>query len=257
MDTLNKIYNIYRTTDELRPRVAGKLKALDNIIKTNLIESENHNKDFIINLLNILIEYCDETDYYEFMANIKVAFSKTLRILKITNFGRNGKCVCGAKPVNMSRHLITKKHKKFVETNTAAKQPEPNIKLEYIPFTYNIAKPTDINPDIIPYSKMEKVEIWDDTASSTWLFGIYRGNIYNRNKIHCGIYRNYRDSNVPAEFKDDSGDIVDLYDRKIVEYILNESGMFYSLFSKTTFKPFYFSTEKERMIRSSDDIKLL
>ena len=256
MDTLNKIYNCYRTTKTEQPRIIGKFKQLDNIIKVNLERTPIHDKDFLIHLLTDLIEFCKVNDCYDFMEEIRTELSKILRILRITNVGKNGVCVCGAKPVNMTRHLTTKKHKKFVEANTDEENPEKqHLTLIYTPFKYSV-KVFKENTNIPRYDKMDKVQIWDNTASTSWEFGIHEGKIYNRNKIECGIYRYYMDDKVPNEFKNDKGIIIDRLDRRITEYILNENGMLYSLFSKNIFKAFYYDLKKEMLIRSEDDILL-
>jgi len=253
METLDKIYNCYRTTNSKQPRIIGKFKQLDNIIKVNLEKTSIHDKDFLIDLLTDLIEFCKVNDCYDFMEDIRTELSKILRILRITNVGKNGTCVCGAKPVNMTRHLTTKKHKKFVEANQTTFEKISQTTLEYTPFTYSV-KIFKENTNIPPYSNLKKVQIWDNTASTSWEFGIYEGKIYNRNKIECGTHRYYMDDRVPDEFKNDKGIILDRFDRRITEYILNENGMLYSLFSKKVFKPFYYDFKKEMLIRSEDDI---
>jgi len=253
METINKIYSCYRTDKELHSRVVSKYKQLDNIISINLQQNDIHNKDFLIHLLTELIEFCKENEHYDYMENIRSSLSKILRILRITNVGKNGTCVCGAKPVNMTRHLNTKKHKKFIENNPDLTTENIHSKVDYTPFTYSVRVFKE-DTSIPQYSEMEKVQIWDNWASCSWEFGTHDGKIYNRNKIDCGLYRFYMDDRVPNEFKTDKGIVMDRFDRPITEYILNEAGRFYSMFSKNIYKAFYYDFKKEKLIRSSDDI---
>jgi len=253
METLNKIYGCYRTDKKLHSRVVSKYKQLDNIISINLQQNDNHNKEFLIHLLTELIEFCKKNEHYDFMENIRLSLSKILRILRITNVGKNGVCICGAKPVNMTRHLNTKKHKKFIEDNPNLTTEDIHLTLVYTPFTYSVRVFKE-DTSIPAYSEMGKVQVWDNTASSSWEFGTHEGKIYNRNKIECGEYRFYMDDRVPNEFKNDKGIVLDRFDRPITEYILNEAGRFYSIFSKNIFKAFYYDFKKEKLIRSSDDI---
>jgi len=249
METLNKLYNSYRTDKELSPHLVNKYKTFDNIIRDEIENTNIHDNTFLIKLITKLIDFIEDEELHYCFEDLQSEFVKIRRVVKMSKPNKNGTCVCGAKPVNMTRHLNTKKHKKFIEANPV----KQHLTLVYTPFTYSVRVFKE-DTSIPPYSEMVKVEIWDNTASSSWEFGIHLGKIYNRNKIDCGDYRFYMDDSVPNEFKNDKGMVMDRFDRAITEYILNEAGRFYSLFSKNTFKAFYYDFKKEKLIRSSDDI---
>jgi len=249
METLNKLYNSYRTDKELSPNLSNKYKTFDNIIRNEIENTNIHDNTFLIKLITKLIDFIDDEELHYCFQDLQSEFVKIRRVVKMSKPNKNGTCVCGAKPVNMTRHLTTKKHKKFIEDNP----DKQHIKVVYTPFTYSV-KVFKEDTSIPPYSKMDKVQVWDNTASTSWEFATHEGKIYNRNKIECGIYRYYMDDRIPNEFKNDKGIILDRFDRPITEYILNENGMLYSLFSKNIFKAFYYDFKKEMLIRCEDDI---
>lgn len=252
METLDKLYNSYRSDKELSPHLVNKYKTFDNIIRDEIENTNIHDNTFLIKLITKLIDFIDDEELHYCFQDLQSEFVKIRRIVKLSKPNKNGTCVCGAKPVNMSRHLNTKKHKKFIEDNP----DKQHLPFDYTPFTYNVRVFKE-DTSIPPYSEMGKVEIWDNTASTSWVFGTHEGKIYNRNKVDCGEYRLYKDDRVPNEFKNDKGIVMDRFYRPITEYILNENGKFYSLFSKNTFKAFYYDFKKEMLIRSEDDIMVL
>ena len=248
---MESIYNVYRTTNEISFLKYKLFSKYDKLIEKHLENQVEINKEFYILLLDELIKIPSQEN--------AISNKKFKLLKKNINQCKTLKpkvCICGStKLSDYNRHLLTKKHLKYLETHRNESVESVETKLEFIPFKYNYNKINKFRKGDIDYLDMKKVRIFECENRSDFIFGMYKGKLYNPNYVVCGIYHNYVGMCVPEEHLNCDGFVLDHNNVAITEYILTKAGKSYGCFSKYEFRQYYYCYERESIMKSADVIQ--
>jgi len=247
---MESIYDIYRSNDKINFLKYELFSKYDKLIEEHLVNQVQPNREFYLLLLDKLIEIPSK----DIDSNLNKKFKRVRKSINQSKTLKPKVCICGSNKLSdYNRHLLSKKHLKYLETNKEEQIVE--TKLEYEPFKYNYNKINKFRKVDIDYLEMRKVRIFEYEARSEFIFGMYQGKLYNPNYVVCGIYHNYVGKSVPEEFINCDGFVLDHNNVVITEYILTKAGKSYGCFSKYEFRQYYYCSKRETIMKSSDEIQ--